>query len=257
MRSVIIDDEHDSHIALGEQLRRNHPDLEVVGSGYNVAEGRQQILKQRPDLVFLDIDMPDGTGFDLIESLPERHFQLIFVTAYNQYAQTAIRLGALDYLLKPVDPKELKFAIGQAKMQQLAQVQLEQLQVIQETLNTLTDMHQASRRLPPRMAIPTAEGVYFFPPEDIIRLEGTGNYTRFFLRGEQSHLIASQSLGKYETDLKPYQHTIMRVHKSHMVNLFQVTRLIKGERASLELSDATVVPIGRKYRVAVERVLVG
>jgi two-component system, LytTR family, response regulator len=257
MRSVIIDDEHDSHIALGEQLRRNHPDLEVVGSGYNVAEGRQLIQEKRPDLLFLDIDMPDGTGFDLIESLPERHFQLIFVTAYNQYAQTAIRLGALDYLLKPVDPKELKFAIGQAKMQRLAQVQLEQLQVMQETLRTLTELHQESKRLPPRMAIPTSEGVHFFPPEDIIRLEGTGNYTRFFLRGEQSHLIASQSLGKYETDLKPYRQTIMRVHKSHMVNLFQVTRLIKGERASLELSDATVVPIGRKYRTAVERVLVG
>lgn len=257
MRSVIIDDEQDSHIALGELLRRNHPDLEVVGAAYNVAEGQQLITGTQPELVFLDIDMPDGTGFDLIESLPAWNFQLIFVTAYNQYAQTAIRLGALDYILKPVDPRELKFAIGQAKMQQLVRVQREQVQVMQDAIKALQELQKESKRLPSRMAIPTAEGVRFFPPEDIIRLEGTGNYTRFFLRGKQSHLIASQSLGKYETDLKPFQHTIMRVHKSHMVNLFQVTRLIKGERASLELSDATVVPIGRKYRVAVERVLVG
>mgnify|MGYP006266348285 FL=1 len=247
MRSLIIDDEPDSHLVLTDQLRRQHPNIKVVDNGYNVAEGKSLITTHRPDLVFLDIDMPDGTGFDLLQQLPERDFHLIFVTAFNQYAQTAIRMGALDYLLKPVDPLELKVAINRAQAQQLARIQLEQLQIMQDTLQQLT-----ARQLPARMSIATAEGVLYFPAEQVIRLEAMQNFTEFKIQDDERRLIASHHLKKYETDLKPYP-SFQRIHKSHLINVLQVTRFIRGEKAYVEMSDGSIVPVSRKYRPVLEQ----
>jgi two-component system LytT family response regulator len=246
MQAVIIDDEQDSHITLGDKLSRTQPDIHIVAAAYNIKEGREIILQHRPDLVFLDIDLPDGTGLDLVRALPERNFSLIFVTGYNQYAQTAIRLGALDYLLKPVDTIELNQAILRARQARLQQIQLAQLEIMQQTLQRLQE-----RRLPERMSIATNEGVLYFPTEKVIHLQAMQNFTEFHLEEQERRLLASHHLKKYEMDLKPYP-TFMRVHKSHLVNLRKVVRLIKGDKAYVELSNGKVVPVSRKYRRGVE-----
>ncbi|HKK74684.1 MAG TPA: response regulator [Saprospiraceae bacterium] len=249
MQAVIIDDEKDSHLTLGDKLKRQQPDIEIVAAAYNVEEGREIILRHQPQLVFLDIDMPDGTGLDLVRSLPERNFHLIFVTGHNQYAQTAIRLGALDYLLKPVDDLELGQAILRAKQAQLQQIQIEQLEIMQQTLQLLRQ-----QQLPERMSIATNEGVLYFPTEKVIHLQAMQNFTEFHVAEQEQRLIASHHLKKYETDLQPYP-TFMRIHKSHLINLRRVIRLIKGDKSYVELSNGKIVPVSRKHRSHLEKAL--
>lgn len=247
MKTVLIDDEQSSHDNLIAKLEVLHPDIQILASGYTVAEGIQLIEKHQPDLVFLDIEMSDGTGFDLVNSLSECNFLIIFVTAFNQFAQTAIRLGALDYLLKPINQQELGAAILKAEIQQFKKIQLAQLQIMQQTLARLD-----SKRMPERMSIATKEGVLYFDTEKVIRLEAMGNLTEFIVADAPTRLIASNSIKKYETDLKPYP-DFLRIHRSFLINVLKVVRFIKGEKAYVELNDGAVVPVSVKYRAVLER----
>jgi two-component system LytT family response regulator len=242
MKAILVDDEADSHIALKSLLERRHPEVEILASGYNVKEGVQLVQQHKPDLLFLDIEMPDGSGFDLLEQIQSPSFNLIFVTAFNQYAQTAIRFGALDYLSKPVDPIELSAAILKAQVKRIEQIQLFQLEIMRETLAKLE-----KKELPQRMSISTAQGILYFPTADIIRLEAMQNFTEFKVAEESRRLIASNNLKRYEIDLRPYP-TFMRVHRSHIVNLLQINRFTKGDKAYLEMADASIVPVSLKYK---------
>lgn len=246
MRVLIIDDEPDVHFSLSQKLKENHPALEVVGSAYNIFEGKQKIEYHQPELVFLDIGMPDGTGFDLLSQLAQRTFYTIFITAFNQFAQTAIRMGALDYLLKPIDSEELNAAIQRAQQEYANRIRLEQLHILQDTLEKLK-----LRQLPLRMSIATHEGILFFPTEKVIRLEAMQNFTEFIVDGKNQRLIASYNLGKYETDLKPYL-SFVRVHKSHLINIFHVVQYHKGEKPTVDMTDGQKIPVSRKYRPILE-----
>lgn len=244
MRTLIVDDEERSHVALEAVLEKHHPELELVGHGYNVQQGVELIERHEPQLLFLDIEMPDGTGFDLLRHIPQPQFHLIFVTAFNQYAQTAIRFGALDYLTKPVVTAELSTAILKARIKQIERIQLEQIEIMQETLRKLEQ-----RQLPKRMSIATSKGVLFFPTANVIRLEAMDNFTEFKLLHDTRRLVASHHLKKYESDLSPYPN-FMRVHRSYLINLLHVTRLIKGEKWFVEMTDGALIPVGRRNRTS-------
>lgn len=246
MKTLIVDDEERSHIALESVLDRHHPELQVVGHGYNVQQGIELIQLHQPDLLFLDIEMPDGTGFDLLQHITKAQFHLIFVTAFNQYAQTAIRFGALDYLTKPVVTAELSNAVLKARVKQIERIQLEQLEIIQETLGKLEQ-----RQLPQRMSIATTKGVLFFPTADVIRLEAMDNFTEFKVHQDARRLIASHHLKKYELDLKPFTN-FMRVHRSYLINLLHVQRLIKGDKWFVEMTDGVLIPVAKRSRAAIE-----
>ena len=247
MKALIVDDEERSHIALEAVLKQHHPELELVAHGYDVEQGIELIGKHQPELLFLDIEMPDGTGFDLLSRIAKPQFHLIFVTAFNQYAQTAIRFGALDYLTKPVVAAELSNAILKARVKQIERIQLEQLEIIQETLRKLEQ-----RQLPKRMGIATSKGVLFFPTNDIIRLEAMDNFTEFKLQDDHRRLIASHHLKKFELDLSPYLN-FMRIHRSYLINLLHVKRLIKGERWFVEMTDGGMIPVAKRCRLTIEK----
>lgn len=246
MKTLIIDDDERSHVVLRDLLVRHHPEVEVVSAGYNVKEGVELVNSYRPELLFLDIQMPDGTGFDLLNAVPDPKFHLIFITGFDQYAQTAIRFGALDYLSKPVNPADLATAIIKVRLRQIERIQLAQLEIMQETLRKLE-----KRELPQRMSIATNQGVLYFPTIEVVRLEAMQNFTEFIIRSDSRRLIASHNLKKFELDLKPYA-VFMRIHKSYLVNLLQITRLIKGEKSYVEMIDGVIVPVAKRYRQELE-----
>lgn len=240
MRALIIDDEVESHEVIRQHTKES--EVQILGSGYSKQEGVDLIKQHQPDLLFLDIEMKDGTGFDLLKEVQKFqaiNFQVIFITAHNQYAQTAIRMGALDYLLKPVSASELSSAILKAEVRKLQYIQQAQMQIIQDTLSKL-----AKQELPEKMSISTLKGILYFPTASIIRLDAMQNFTEFKVDGDPRRLIASFNLKKFETDLKPYN-TFMRIHRSHIINLHKVVRLKKGERYFVEMIDGEVLPVSK------------
>ena len=166
MNAIIVDDELQSRQVLRELLARNHPEVIIVADGENVEEGCQLIRKYGPELVFLDIEMPDGLGFDLLQQMGEYQFQVIFITAHNEYAITAIKFGALDYLLKPVSEEELATALQKAHRKTKEKISEDQIQILLETLRNFEE-----RKLPTRIAISTSEGILYKQVKDIVRLQ--------------------------------------------------------------------------------------
>lgn len=242
INAVVVDDEPACHDILSEYLRKAPTPIQVQASAFGVEEGIKAIMEYRPQLVFLDVEMPDGTGFDLLAQIGQPFFQIIFITAHNQYAQTAIRMGALDYLVKPITLQDLTVSILRLQVSLLEQIQRQQLLIIQDVLEQIE-----KRELPRRMSIATTKGVMFFATADIIRLEAMENFTEFLVQGDDRRLIASVNLKKFELDLKPY-HNFMRVHRSHLVNLIKVSRFIKGDTALLEMENGDRVPISKRWK---------
>lgn len=239
MTAIIIDDETQSHKALKQIIQHNHPDIEILASGYCVREGLELIRTHHPDLVFLDIEMPDGLGFDLLRQLGKPNFHIIFITAHGHYAHSAIKFGAIDYLLKPISAIELGEAIQRTREKKVAE---EQLQIMWEALQGLKE-----KRLPSRIGISTLEGIIYRSVRDIIRLEAEQNYTKFSLANEQKMILASVNIGEYESQFEPYRE-FMRVHRSHIINLTYVERFVKGEGGYLIMQDNSKISVSRRMR---------
>jgi len=252
MKTIIIDDERQTHEAITRLLQPTNKDVEIVANGYSVADGLALTRRYQPDLVFLDVEMPDGTGFDLLEKIGKPAFHVVFITAYNKYAETAFRFGALDFLTKPLDAELMSEAIARVRKRQSEQYTLEQLQIALETF------HQAKeKKLPKRIAISSSKGLEMMTVEDILYLEADLNYTDFhYLHlGKKSKLTASLNLKIYEQHFEPYPE-FMKVHRSYIVNLMMVDRFLKGENA-LVMRDGEMVAVARGYREGVEERLGG
>lgn len=242
MKTIILDDEAQSHQMLGGLLINNHPEVQVVASGYTVNDGLQLVKEHQPELVFLDIELPDGLGFDLLEQLEQIDFNVIFITAYGHYARTAIRFGALDFLLKPISKEDLALALRKAKENKKRKITEDQLQIMWETLQRLQE-----KKLPTRLGISTSDGIHYKPVRDIVRLEAQQNYTEFIFAERQKKILASVNLGEYEEQFSPYQE-FMRVHRSHIVNLHFVDTYVKSDGGYLVLRDGSSVSVSRLYR---------
>ncbi len=247
MRTIIIDDERQTHEALSRLLQPANQDVEIIGNGYSVAEGLVLARQYQPDLVFLDVEMPDGTGFDLLEKLGNPAFHVVFITAHNKYAETAFRFGALDFLTKPVSAELLSSALDRVRKRQSEQYTLEQLQIALETF------HQAkAKKLPQRIAISSSNGLEMMTVSEILYLDADLNYTDFHYlqQGKKNKITASLNLKVYEEHFSPYPE-FMKVHRSHIVNLMMVDRYLKGESA-LVMRDGGLVAVARGYREEVE-----
>lgn len=241
MKAIIIDDEEQSHLVLTNLLTKNHMDIDLVGHAYNVEEGVTLIQQKQPELVFLDVEMPDGTGFDLLKYFTTPSFNIIFTTGYNKYAHAAIRFGALDYLLKPIIEEELQEAINRAKNKKAEQIAQLQIQILTESLARLQQ-----KQLPTRLAISTSEGIFYKQVKDIIRLEAQQNYTEITFANTSKKMLTSVNLGEYEAQFKDYPE-FMRVHRSHLVNLRFVERFVKGEGCLVAPNDETIL-VSKRYR---------
>ncbi|GAB3546012.1 LytR/AlgR family response regulator transcription factor [Spirosoma fluminis] len=246
LRAVIIDDETNARQALSNLLQLVCPDVVICGEAKNVDSGIALIHEQHPNLVFLDIQMPGKTGFDLLSSFPTADFGVIFTTAYQEYAIRAFRFSAIDYLLKPIDPDELQSAIGKFKTK-LLPVDQQQLKILQEHIDE--PRHSELKKRTPnanqRLALPTAEGIHFVQMADIIQCESLGSYTKFHLTTSKS-IVVSRLLKEYEEILDNYY--FFRVHQSNIVNLEHIKRYVKGDGGQVWLSDNSEVEVSRRRK---------
>lgn len=240
IRAIIIDDEHYCVEVLSTLLKKYCPEVTLVASCSSGEEGLKAIDAFQPDLVFLDVEMPRMNGFQLLESLPEINFDLVFTTSYDQYAIKAIRFSALDYLLKPIDREELQKAVNKAGKRQSSSIN-QQLQLLLQKIN------QPATRVN-KVAMPTMEGLQMINVADIISCASDSNYTILHLKDKQK-LVVSRTLKEIEEILE--EHSFVRVHHSYMVNLNEVTKYIRGEGGYLVMSDGSHIDVSRSRKDSV------
>ncbi len=218
IRAIIVEDEKSNRENLAKILGEYCSSVEIVALCSSAVEGRKAISELQPDLVFLDIEMPGGNGFSMLESLAEINFEVIFVTAFDHYGIKAVKFCALDYLLKPIDLLELTQAVEKVE-QRLAEKS--------ENLRMKTMLSNKKSKLStPKIAIPLADKIEFVEVSSIVRCEGDGNYTNFFLKNGEK-IIASKTLKEFDELLSDYN--FLRVHQSHLINLNEVKSYIKTD----------------------------
>jgi len=234
---LIIDDENRTRALIAKMIDSFGLDVEAIAEGENVQSGIKAIEKHNPDIVFLDIQMPDGTGFDVIRSIEEKSFEVIFITAHEEFAIKAIKFSALDYLLKPVDAMELKAALEKA----IVTVEGNTKDSRQyEALNS--NIQKTEKR---RLVLKTQESVHVVELDQIIRCEADRNYTSFFLL-DNKKILVSKTLKEYETLLAA--HNFLRVQQSHLINIDYVDRYDKKNGGAVVMKDGSEVPLSPAKR---------
>lgn len=240
IKTLIVEDEQKSRDMLAAVIQKNFPDLNIVGLAKNVKEGVELIKSQTPELVFLDISMPDGSGFDLLEALPNHRFELIFVTASDQHAIRAIKYSACDYLLKPIDMDELQAAVEKVIKKKNASPNMENLQFLIQHLKRADENFQ-------KITLPTGNAYEVVNIKDIIRCEADGSYTTFYLTDKRKLLI-SMGLKHYE-ELLP-ESDFIRAHHHHLINMNHVVRFLKEDGGYAIMSDGSKIEISRRKKDA-------
>jgi two-component system LytT family response regulator len=233
IRAVIIDDEPMAREAIKGMLAVYCPDVEVIEEAGDISGGLMVLRRSEPDLVFLDIQLTDGTGFELLKRLESYDFRVIFITAFEDYAVKAFKFSAIDYILKPVDPNELMIAVKKVRKTVEKESMNINMKALFENISTITKDEK-------KVVLKTASNVYLVNLTDIIRCEADKNYTHFFVQGREKILV-SRTLKEFEEMLSEYN--FVRVHQSHLVNLSHVIRYDKGDGGTLIMSDNSEVPV--------------
>ncbi len=236
-RAILIDDLENARISLRKDLEDYCPDVEIVGEADGVVSGARLIRAVQPDIVFLDIHMKDGNGFDLLEILGSTNFALIFTTSSDEHAIRAFRYSAVDYLLKPIDYEQLQDAVKRAT------------RMPDTTLNLLRGNLSGQRR---RISLNSQEKVDVVELDDIIRLESSGAYTVFHLR-DGGQIIVTRTLKEYDELLT--RDGFLRVHQSHLVNMKFIRSFIKTDGGYLKLTTGHDIPVSSRKKSDVMREL--
>jgi len=238
IQAIIIDDEHYGRQALKSALENYCPEVNILEICKSPEQGLRAITQQQPDLVFLDIEMPKMSGFDILQQLAPINFEVIFVTSFDQYAIKAFKFSALDYLLKPIDVDDLMHAVKKAieHMGQSGSAYRYQ--------SVLNNIHYKSGKIE-RLAVPTLEGIDFFKTENIIYCQADGNYTTLYFTNQQEEIISK--------NLKDFENLLVgsgfcRVHNSYLINMLHVQKYIKGEGGYVLLTDGHHVDISRRRK---------
>ncbi len=235
IKTVLIDDEKNSLIILQKLLEKNIPEIEIVGTAQSVKEGIEAVDEHKPDLVFLDISMPDGDGFEVLEKASYKDFSVIFVTAYDQYAIKAFEFAALHYILKPVNAQELKDAIERYKEHK------------NESIGEKIEVLSSNLEKPTKLILPTSSGMHIIDLDDIIRCESSNNYTTFYLTTGKK-IVVSKSIQTYERLLSDSH--FCRVHNKHIVNIKFIKKYVRGRGGYVVLSNGEQIDVseGRKKK---------
>ncbi len=236
--TVVIDDEPDAVNFISTIVKEYCQGLEIAGKANNVKEGVRLINDVKPDLVFLDVEMPNGTGFDLLANFPEKNFDVVFITAFNHYAIRAIKFSAVDYILKPINISEfiesVNKIIHKRKTRRLPGT--ENFEALLENLRTA---------YPSRLVIPTSDGREYLNPNDIIRIEADRSYSWFFVNDKRKILV-SKHLKEYQDLLN--DRNFFRPHNSHLINLDFVKKFVRTDGGYIEMSDGAQIPISRSRK---------
>jgi two-component system, LytTR family, response regulator len=240
INAVIVEDEKKSREVLESLLKTHCPDINLLGSAESVSDGIDLIRSTKPRLVFLDIEMSDGSGFDLLEKVNTGGFEVIFTTASDAHALRAIKYSAIDYLLKPLDPDELKTAVQKIHAKQADNTNLENLKFLLQNFRKPNDHYS-------KITLPTGNAYEIVNVKDIIRCEADGSYTSFFLESKKK-LLVSASLKHYEDLLPPDD--FIRVHHHHLINMNHVVRFLKADGGYAVMSDGTQIEVSRRKKEA-------
>lgn len=232
---VLIDDEKPFRDGLRHLIELYCPQLHLLGEADGVETGSALIMAKQPALVFLDVQMQDGTGLDLLRQMADRSFEVIFTTAFDRFALEAIKLSALDYLLKPIDPEELIRAVEKAEVNLEKQQQEKRWTQMEAAFQNFLQPQQ-----PKKLVLKDAENIYLIEVPQIVRCEAAGSYTRFYLV-DGKEILVSNNLREYENLLKPHQ--FYRPHHSHLFNLQQLDRFEKSQGGFLVMKDGSKVPV--------------
>lgn len=236
-QTVIIDDDQLARRGLRRILEQNFPEIEILGEADSVATGLLLINEVEPDLVFLDIEMPDGTGFSLLEKLKTVEFKLVFTTSYSDYAITAFKYSAFDYIVKPVLIENVR-----ATIKRISEIPVlhekQRVEVLKRNLNRGNEDDQT-------IALPEINGFTIVKVKDILRCEGERNYSRiYFING--SSVLVSRTLLDFDNLL--VSHGFFRIHRSHLISLKNVNRYLKSDGGMVEMNDKTQLPVSPKFK---------
>lgn len=240
--AILIDDMELARNALRQEITNHCPTIHIIGEANGVVSGIKLIKESRPDIIFLDIEMPDCDGFDILDILGDVNSKVIFVTASNHYAIKAFQYAAMDYLLKPVEAELLIKAANKVISQN--QTNKDQIAVLKENMNT---PHKSNR-----LALHTTEKIQIVNFQNIIRLEAMGNYTTFYLANGSKELV-TRTLKEYDLLLSPAG--FLRVHQSHLINLSHVDAYIKTEGGYISMNDGSHVPVSVRKKPKVVEML--
>ena len=238
LTAIIIDDERRSRNALRQKLAMHCADVQIINECESGGEGIKSIEEKKPDIVFLDVEMPRLNGFAMLQQLHNRNFSMIFVTAYDHYAIQAIKYSALDYLVKPIEVTELQKAIERVKEKQ-------QHTKPDKRLDVLLDNLEQKKHERFRIAVPTAAGLEFLRVEHIIYLEAHDNYTHIFIDDKRKYIV-SRTLKDFE-EMLPAD-TFLRIHNSHIINKNFAEKYIRGDGGQVVLSNGAVLDIAKRKK---------
>lgn len=234
MKAILVDDEQAARDGLRSILNSFTDDVEIIGEAHSVLSATKLIRELKPEVVFLDVEMQDGLGIDVLNEFKHEEFKTIFVTAYDQYAIDALRLQAFDYLLKPIDPDALEKAVDRARTA-IEGNQLENIEFENELLS-----------------VPLSTGIRLIRKKDIIRLESDSNYTTIFLEDEKPILI-SKTIKRFEEAL--CKGWFIRVHLRHIVNFRKIKEVVKADGGTVILNNGDQIPIGKKNKDYLQKLL--
>ncbi len=237
MKAIIIDDEKKGREILKSLIENYCKEVKIIAQASSANEGYELIKEHQPDVIFLDVEMPNGDGFSLLERFEKIKFQIIFTTAFDDYAIKAIKFHALDYLLKPVDIDELRLAVANVE---------KALQSKQPQENKYAELVQ-SRKMEHsgKLALPIKDGIIYLSITEIVRVESDGAYSIFYTTCGKKYL-SSKNLGEYEEILPALG--FFRVHRSHMINVKKVKKFIRGDGNFIEMEDGSMVEIARRKK---------
>ncbi len=233
LKAIIVEDEEASRETLNNYIEKYCPDVNILAMEESIQGGLKSIAKHQPDIVFLDIEMPYGNAFDLLDQLEDITFEIVFVTAYSNYAIKALNMSAAYYILKPVDIDELVNAVEKIKVSRTSKNEGFHTKVLMENLKTAhNQLH--------KIVLPQIDGFEVVQVKNILRCEAADNFTKFFMLDGSTHLIC-RTLKFFDELLSEFD--FIRIHKSHLVNLKEITRYKKGKGGQVKMSDGTYVDV--------------
>lgn len=249
IKAILIDDDQNLREGMKGLLERFAPNIEIIGEADSVATGFEVMDTLKPQVVFLDIQLNDGTGFDILEQLAAKNgaikSNIVFITAHEQYAIKAFRFSALDFLLKPVDPDELQKVIVKIESVLEKTNNYEHIDLLLENIRKKVDNFK-------RIALSTSDGIHLFEISDIIRCESEDNYTKFYIKNSKPVMI-SKTLKEYEELLT--EHGFERIHQSHLINLNYLKSYIKKDGGYVIMADESHLPISQRKRERLQEIL--
>lgn len=247
--ALLVDDDENLRNGMKGLLAMYAPEIKIVGEADNIVTGIESITKLKPQVVFLDIQLNDGTGFDILEQLAAKNGKttshIVFITAHEQYAIKAFRFSALDFLLKPVDPDELKKVIEKINAVVGKNDDYAHIDLLLENIRKRVDNFK-------RIALSNSDGIHLFEISDIIRCESEDNYTKFYIKNSKPILI-SKTLKEYEDLLT--EHGFERIHQSHLINIAYLKSYIKKDGGYVVMADDSNLPISQRKRDRLQELL--